>query len=383
MRVPPFFEADFTGLVSAWLDWLQYNAGRSGRTADAYGRHLRRLAEWVENPPSDARLQPSVTDVRDLTAEDLDLYCGLYAHSLGISPRSRRALVAGIRGFYTWLDRQGHRSGNLAKLLEYPKGGKPLPRAITLANAERMLMQPDIETFLGIRDAAMISVLIGCGVRISGLVSMNVSSLIWGRDEDGIERLSLCVTEKGKKDRIIPVPGESALLIRAYLGHVDLEAIDRWLPDRDQVLWVTTKNNLVPPQDYHGERRRISVRTVHQQLDRYGKRAGVPEGQRNPHAFRHLYGTELAEDDVDTIMRSALMGHADPKDNEIYVRMAQRKLTRAIDKANPLAKMKAPLLDNLRSIQRTQRASQQPSGAFERPSDSYKPDRRGQLKAKK
>lgn len=376
MRAPPYFEADFDGLVIAWLDWLQHNAGRSSRTADAYERHLRRLKTWCEKPPEDPRLRPTVDDVRRITGEDIELFCGLYAHSIGISPRSRRALVAGIRGFFAWLARTGRTDSNLAEQLEYPKVGKPLPRAISLAHAEAILMQPDIETFLGIRDAAMISVLVGCGLRVSGLVSMNQSSLIWGRDEAGRERLSIRVNEKGKKDRIVPVPGESALLIRAYLGHTDLASIERWLPDGDQVLWVTVNNRMVAEHEYHGARRRISIRSIRQQLERYGKRAKVPKDQRHPHAFRHLYGTELAEDDVDTITRQALMGHADPKDSEIYVRMAQRKLTLEVDRANPLAKMKAPLLDNLRAIQRTQAQSQGHSPAFPAPTGAHKPDRR-------
>ncbi len=70
---------------------------------------------------------------------------------------------------------------------------------------------------------------------------MNESALQWGVNEEGVEHLALRVTEKGKKDRIVPVPPEAALLLRAYMGHGDLEAIDRNV-DADRVLWVTTNN---------------------------------------------------------------------------------------------------------------------------------------------
>ena len=71
----------------------------------------------------------------------------------------------------------------------------------------------------------------------------------------------------------------------------------------------------------------------------------------HPHALRHLFGAELAEDDVDLLLRQLLLGHADASSAEIYSHLAIRKLTRTTDKANPLAKMKTPaskLLEQLR-----------------------------------
>ncbi len=99
---------------------------------------------------------------------DLDVFCGLYAHSQGITPRSRRPLVAAVRGFFAWCLDNGHTNADPASRLVYPSFGRPLPNAMSLAEAERMLMAPDIETFIGLRDAAMIAVLIAvaCACRV-------------------------------------------------------------------------------------------------------------------------------------------------------------------------------------------------------------------------
>ena len=116
----------------------------------------------------------------------------------------------------------------------------------------------------------------------------------------------------------------------------------------DQVLFVSTRNRTVPPHEYHGERRRLRRQAVVAMVKRHGK--GIPEEQLHPHALRHLYGTELREDDVDLITRQRLMGHADPKTTAIYDHLAMRKVTRDVDRANPLAKIRTPASDLLKQL---------------------------------
>ncbi len=84
---------------------------------------------------------------------------------------------------------------------ESPRVGLALPRAAQLAHAEKLLMQPDLSTFAGVRDAAMLSMLIGCGCRINGLIGLNESQLIWTTSNLATERLTIRFCEKGKKER--------------------------------------------------------------------------------------------------------------------------------------------------------------------------------------
>jgi site-specific recombinase XerD len=197
----------------------------------------------------------------------------------------------------------------------------------------------------------MLSMLIGCGLRVSGLVGLNDSTLLWYQDA-GRERLVVKVTEKGKKERLIPVPGEAAMLLRAYLGHEELQAIPRTLPSGDAVLFVTVNNRTIPACDYYGEARRMTRAAVLAMVKRHGERAQVSASILHPHALRHLYGAELTEDDTPVLTQQALMGHADPKSTAVYAGLAHRKLRATVDKSNPLAKMRAPLLDTLRSLGR-------------------------------
>lgn len=352
----------FEELIADFETWLVQNRGRANSTAGKYVQYLQRLQAWCESPPEDPRLQPGTRDPLQLTVEDLRTFTGLYAHSLGLAPRGRRPIVSCLRTFYRW----AHTNRGLVDVgakVEQPSAGRRLPRAIKLGNAERLLMAADVSTFLGLRDAAMVATLIGIGPRVSGLVGMNESSLIWHPDEHGDERLTVRLREKGAKERLVPAPVEMAQLLRAYLAHPELALIDRRLANGDQVLFVSVRNRKVPPHEYHGELRRIATRSVSDILDRLGERAGVPRDQRNPHAFRHLFGTELAEEDVPTLYQQALMGHADPKSTEIYTRLAERRLRAVVDRANPLGKMRGPLVDTLRATaDASRRHRRSPSG---------------------
>ena len=138
------------------------------------------------------------------------------------------------------------------------------------------------------------------------------------------------------------MPHEARLLLLAYLGHPDLEAIDRLLPSGDRVLFVSTRNQGVPAHDYFGERRRLHARSVNDLILRYATRVGVPRDQAHPHAFRHLYGTELAEHDAQTYQLQALLGHVDAKTTEIYIHLATRTLAKLVDRANPLRGINTP-----------------------------------------
>lgn len=326
--------------IDRWLQFKEHSEGCSSATSTKYRGYMLRLQKHLA---ADGKA------LHDALVEDLEGFVGLHMHKEGLSPRSRRALVAAVRGFYAWSTRHGHIKKDPSETLGYPKGGNRLPIPMSLQNAEKILMQPDLDTFIGVRDAAILATLMGCGPRISGLVRLNMSSLIFFQD-DGKEHLVVKIKEKGNKERLVPAPDETRLLIRAYLGHDEIERIDRTLPDGDSVLFVGVRNRRVPDHEYHGERRRISPRSVNDMIVHYGAAAGVPRSELHPHAMRHLYGAELAEEDVDLDLRQALLGHNDPKTTQIYSHLAMRKLRKAVMQANPLRKIRTPVSDLVRVL---------------------------------
>lgn len=329
-------------LIDEYCSWLRHNKGRADRTVDKYRQQLERL---------DSFLAESGQTLASAELGHLEAYAGVHAHQkLQLNSRARRPLVAAVRGFYAWAYDRGHIALNPANRLEYPKTGRPLPRAMSMDSAERLLMQCDLEEFTGARDAAMLSILIGCGPRISGVCALNQEDLLWYQ-EDGRERLAIRFTEKGGKERIEPAPHETALYLHAYLGHPDLDAIDRTLEDGQHVLFVSTRNRKIPEHEYHGEARRIATRSFFDRMRKYGEAAGIPEEQLHPHALRHLFGTQLAEHDVDLLLRQELMGHADPKTTEIYTALAMRKKTETMDRASPIRHIRSHVSELARRLE--------------------------------
>ncbi|WP_292363036.1 tyrosine-type recombinase/integrase [Methylophaga sp. UBA1464] len=330
---------DNAAVINDWLRWLSMSKGRADQTINKYRGYLVDFIAALDG-----------RDLSSVTLEQLEDYTGRQLFERKLSVRSRTVVVAAVRNFYAWAKRVGHISSNPADSLEYPTFGRRLPRPISLSDAEKLLMAPDLDSFIGIRDAAMMSLLIGCGMRVSGLCSLNQSSLIWAKDHKGLQRLFIRTIEKGKKERLIPAPAECMLLIRAYLGHTELDSIDRHLSDGDQVLFVSTRNYLVKRHEYIGEKRRIAARSVNDMLAKYADKAGVDPRVAHPHAFRHLYGTEAIESDVNILTLKALLGHERADTTEIYTRLAMRKLTEDVDRANPLGKMRTPVTDLVKHL---------------------------------
>lgn len=328
-------------LIPQFLDFKRHNNGRSNRTIQVYQLALDRLHEFLEE---------SGRRWNEVTHDELLVFTGLWLHRKGLKdPLSRRPMVSAVREFYRWTAACGLVANSPAAAIPHPRAGRKLPRVLTLANAEKLMWAPDFSTFEGVRDGAMLGLLIGCGLRVSGLVGLNQAQIIQ-EVVDGRPRLVLNVIEKGNRQRRLPVPDQADLLLRLYLEHPDLKAIDRALEDGTQVLFVSVRNRSVPEHEYRGDKRRLGRGAVLAMIKKYGQVQGIPEDQLHPHALRHLYGTELREDEVDLITRQRLMGHADPKTTEIYDHLALRKVTRDVDRANPLAKMRTPASDLLRQL---------------------------------
>jgi integrase/recombinase XerD len=327
--------------VEGFLTYLAGAKGRSARTIEAYGACLARLREFMAGRP-----------LLGAEAVELEAFGGIWLHKRGVVARSRRQYISAVRGFYAWARQRGLVAVDAAAELQHPRAAQPLPEALSLANAERLMYAPDLGTFLGLRDAAILALLIGCGLRVSGLVQLNQGDLREG-EVAGKPRLSVRVTEKGEKERILPVPREADMLLRVYLEHEQLAGYDRAVKAGgrvDRVLFVNARNTRCKPEDWRGEAVRISRQSIWRLIQRHGQAVGVPDAELHPHAIRHLFGTELAEDAVDLIMRQELLGHADPKSTAIYDSMSVRRKAATVDKSGPLAKIKSPVHELLRRL---------------------------------
>jgi integrase/recombinase XerC len=206
--------------------------------------------------------------------------------------------LSAVRAFLRFLRRERVIEENVAMLLRPPKAGKSLPSFLTVEQAGALVEQPD-----GTRDAAILEVLYGCGLRVSECVGLDLADL------DG--ELVRVRAGKGGKDRLVP------------LGDKARAAVDRWLPERlalhpvDDALFVNRRG------------RRLTARSIRRFLDAHARAAALPE--THPHALRHSYATHLLSSGADLRAIQELLGHASLKTTARYAHVDFEYLARAYE----------------------------------------------------
>lgn len=323
-------------LLHEYATWFEHTQGRAASSCSTYLGFLQRLDIFLFNKDK---------DLLTATRADLEAFTGAWAHQQKISPRSRRPMIASVKSFYRWATDQEKIPASPAERLVYPTAGKPLPEMITRRNAERLLLDCDLSTFIGTRDAAIIALLAATGMRVSGVASLNQEMFFSGEDDKGRAVQLLRVSEKGKKERIIPIVPEAVMYLTLYLHHAEFLAVKKSLvlPDGDNVLFIQTNRGQCPDHDWFGESRRLGSSGIQRMIIRRGERLEIPRAELHPHAFRHLFGTELAESEVDLKRIQMLMGHSSVEYTSIYIHLASRKLHDTVTAFSPLAKMHTPM----------------------------------------
>jgi site-specific recombinase XerD len=317
-------------LVAKWLDWLEHNLGRSPGTVRAYQGHINRLSQFLAKQHK--------VGVLEAKRPHLELFVGAWAHQQGVAIRSRKPIIAAVRRFYSWLKLTEHREDDPSTYLTYPNIGRPLPKVLPKIHAEDLLKDCDLQTEVGARDAALIGLLIGLGLRVEGVRQLNIGQFHMQELDNGALQMMLMVTEKGGKERLLPVPSVAQALLGIYLTLPERIAKQDYalLPDGNSVLFLQVNRGSCPEHEWYGEARRLSTRGIQHMLFRRGARAGVPREFLHPHAMRHFFGTELAERETDLRRIQLLMGHSSLATTTLYLHTSVRKLAQTMHDNSPI-----------------------------------------------
>jgi integrase/recombinase XerD len=223
-----------------------------------------------------------------------------------LSFRSQSQRLLAIRAFFKWAARQRHVLHNPASEIELPRAERRLPRpALTAAEAELVLAQPDLADPAGVRDRAILEVFYSTGIRRSELAHLAVT------DIDHERQTLLVRLGKGKKDRLIPI-GERALAwTRKYLS--DVRPKLAVAGDDDGTLFLTSS----------GEP--FGLERLTQLAARHVKASGVPKTGAC-HLFRHTMATLMLEGGADIRYIQAMLGHAELSTTQIYAQVSVRAL---------------------------------------------------------
>jgi len=289
-------------LRARFVAHLEGERRASPHTVRAYALNTGQLIAFLD----EKRGRPA--EARDLDMMSLRSYlASLFAENEAVTIGRK---LSALRAFYRFLRREKILHENVAMLLRAPKGKKSLPQFLTPEQAVALVEAPVRPksgrqvTALGLRDAALLEVLYGCGLRVSEAVKLDLADLeLTGDTELRVRR------GKGGKDRLVP------------LGQKAVDAVLAWLPARltlapvDAALFVNARGG------------RVTDRSVRRFVDQRALEGDVPD--THPHALRHSFATHLLSSGADLPSIQELLGHASLKTTARYAHVDLQYLKKA------------------------------------------------------
>ena len=249
-------------------------------------------------------------------------------HAGGRSGRGIALILSGWRGFYTWLGREGQISAKPVQDVRAPRQARPLPKALGVDEAVQLAdhVAEDDDPWLEARDAAMVELLYGSGLRVGELVGLDVAASDaaqrGGRGWIDLPSAEVQVQGKGSKRRGVP------------LGTQALAALQRWLALRDQVAGQGDAAMAL----FIGRRgTRLTPQSIWQRLKRRSLLAGLATPV-HPHMLRHSFASHLLQSSSDLRAVQELLGHAHIGTTQVYTRLDFQHLAKAYDAAHPRAR---------------------------------------------
>ena len=249
-------------------------------------------------------------------------------HAGGRSGRGIALILSGWRGFYTWLGREGLVSANPVQDVRAPRQARPLPKALGVDEAVQLAdhVAEGDDPWLEARDAAMVELLYGSGLRVGELVGLDVAASDaaqrGGRGWIDLPSAEVQVQGKGSKRRGVP------------LGTQALAALQRWLALRDQVAGQGDAAMAL----FIGRRgTRLTPQSIWQRLKRRSLLAGLATPV-HPHMLRHSFASHVLQSSSDLRAVQELLGHAHIGTTQVYTRLDFQHLAKAYDAAHPRAR---------------------------------------------
>ena len=315
----PISAAD-AALVERYLAHARVEKRLAERTLTLYSLDLEKLAQFAAQSGV-ALTTVGNHHVRRWVAQ---------MHAGGRSGRGIALILSGWRGFYAWLGREGLISANPVQDVRAPKQPRPLPKALGVDEAVQLADHHDEEDdpWLDARDAAMVELLYGGGLRVGELIGLDVApsdaALRAGRGWLDLQSAEVQVQGKGDKRRTVPV------------GRGALQALQQWLAVRDQVPAQPQAAQAL----FIGRRgTRLTAQSVWQRLKRRSLRAGLATPV-HPHMLRHSFASHVLQSSGDLRAVQELLGHANIGTTQVYTRLDFQHLAKAYDAAHPRARRK-------------------------------------------
>ncbi len=286
-------------------NYLAVEKGLAQNTLESYRRDLKKFHNYLK--------KNGIDSINSIDRNLIGSFLGELKKS-GYAMSTISRTIASIRSFFNFLLEEGVIVNNPAHELESPRIEKKLPRVLTTGEVDRLLGQPRPGEHNGLRDKAMLELLYASGIRVSELVSLNVTDL------DPRVGFLRC-RGKGMKERIVPV------------GSVAINCVSEYLKSaRDELCKNNGETALFV--NHHGNR--MTRQGFWKLLKKYARKSNI-NGDITPHTLRHSFATHLLENGADLRSVQEMLGHSDISTTQIYTQITRRKIREIYDKTHPRA----------------------------------------------
>lgn len=305
---------DLRAAIGLWASWLSGERRASAHTIAAYGRDLVGFLDFLTGHLGE---MPGLATFAGLLPADFRAYLAYRASRVERASIARGLSV--VRGFIRFLERRGLASSPALTVLRAPKLPHSLPKALTVDDAAEMIDAPAGLAASGPigsvwqakRDVAVLTLLYGCGLRISEALGLKRSEAPQGD--------LITITGKGQKQRVVPVLPAVRRAIADYL------AICPYALAAAGPLFVGARGGPLSP------------RLVQRQMERLRGALGLPD-TATPHALRHSFATHLLGAGGDLRAIQELLGHASLSTTQRYTSVETERLLAVYEAAHPRAR---------------------------------------------
>lgn len=234
----------------------------------------------------------------------------------GKSDNSIIRMTSSLRQYHQFIRQEKITENDPMQYVQTPKKAEVLPKVLSLSEVERLLETPDVETFIGLRDRAILEVMYASGLRISELVHLRL-------DELHLTMGFIQTVGKGNKERIIPIGDEAKNWLNEYLEDCRPVFASKAVEDSPYV-FLNTRG------------RGLTRQGVWKNLKQIVQKAGIKQNV-TPHMLRHSFATHLLENGADLRIVQELLGHSDISTTQIYTHITKARMKNVYKQYHPRA----------------------------------------------
>lgn len=297
---------DWLSTYNGYHQYLMLEKGLSSNSIEAYQRDVRKLWLFIEAH------NPELSPVQ-VTRQHIESFLN-YIYELGLAVSTQARILSGLHSYFDYLVLENLMVTNPMNHIEGPRIGRKIPEVMSVDEVDRFLQAIDLSHPQGLRNRAMFEILYACGLRVSELVNLTMSNLLFDMDV-------IRVIGKNNKERLVPIGSAAKHHTNLYLEH-DRRPHARPKKGAEDLLFLTRHGN------------RLSRTMVFILVKELAEAAGIQK-LVSPHSFRHSFATHLVEGGADLRAVQEMLGHVSITTTEIYTHLDTRYLRDTIDRFHP------------------------------------------------